>query len=105
MKAGFVVWFAAALALTIFGAGSAGAVGPGKQCGGFPGIQCDAGLFCQQKPGACRIVDMSGICAKIPKVCPMYVRPVCGCNNVSYNNSCEAAKAGVSVLHNGRCKY
>jgi hypothetical protein len=49
MKSGFVVSLAAALALTIFvPAGGAEAVGIGKQCGGFPGIQCDAGLFCQK---------------------------------------------------------
>jgi Kazal-type serine protease inhibitor domain len=103
MKTGFVVSLAAALALAMLGAGAAQAVGPGKACGGFPGIQCDAGLFCQQKPGACRIVDMSGTCVRIPQICPMIVLPVCGCNNVTYNNACEAAKASVSILHNGRC--
>ena len=105
MKTGFVVSFATTLALTIFGAGAAQAVGPGKACGGFPGLQCDAGLFCQQKPGTCRIVDMSGTCVRIPQLCPMIVMPVCGCNNQTYNNACEAARASVSILHNGRCKY
>jgi hypothetical protein len=42
MKTGFVVSLAAALLLMIF---IVEAAGVGKMCGGFPGIQCDAGLF------------------------------------------------------------
>jgi hypothetical protein len=51
MKSGLFVSLFAALALMIAVPTSADAVGLGKQCGGFPGIQCDAGLFCQKKPG------------------------------------------------------
>ena len=89
MTTRFLVSIAAALALMITLAGSAGAVGLGKQCGGFPGIQCDAGLFCQKKPGQCSIIDISGTCARVPRFCPLSTSAllkVCGCNNVTYNN-------------------
>jgi hypothetical protein len=106
MKAGFVVSLAATLALMIFAPTGASAVGVGKTCGGFPGIQCDAGLYCQQKPGQCRIVDMSGTCARAPRFCPRITSPrleVCGCNNVTYPNDCERQQAMVSLLHKRAC--
>ena len=53
MKTGHIVSLFAALALMISVPTGADAVGLGKQCGGFPGTQCDAGLFCQKKPGSC----------------------------------------------------
>jgi hypothetical protein len=43
MKTGHFVSLLAALALMI--SVPSDAVGLGKQCGGFPAIQCDAGLF------------------------------------------------------------
>jgi hypothetical protein len=105
MKSGFVVSLAAALALMIFVPTSVEAVGLGKQCGGFPGIQCDAGLFCQKKPGQCSIIDISGTCAKVPRFCPLFVRPVCGCDGKTYGNDCERQRAMVSKSHDGKCTY
>ena len=83
---------------------SASAVGPGKQCGGFPGTQCDAGLFCQKRPGTCSVIDMSGVCVRVPRVCPRIFRPVCGCDGKTYGNDCERQMAMVSKNHNGKCK-
>jgi hypothetical protein len=94
------------LALTFLVPASAEAVGLGKRCGGFQGLQCDAGLYCQQKPGQCRIVDMSGTCARAPRFCPRITSPrieVCGCNNVTYPNDCERQQAMVSLLHKRAC--
>jgi hypothetical protein len=109
VKTRLVVLLAAALALTLtmFVPTGAKAVGVGKQCGGFPGIHCDAGLYCQQKPGQCRIIDIGGKCAKPPLFCPHITSrriKVCGCNNVTYNNDCERQQAMVSLLHKGACK-
>ena len=103
MKSGHLVPLFAALALMISVPNAADAVGPGKQCGGFPGIPCDAGLFCQKKPGSCSIIDMSGTCAGVPKFCPRIFRPVCGCDGKTYGNDCERQRAMVSKSHDGKC--
>jgi len=76
MKTGLFVSLAAALALMISVPSTAGAVGAGKQCGGILPIQCDAGLFCQFKPGSCGFFDMTGVCTRMPKFCPRIFRPV-----------------------------
>jgi hypothetical protein len=104
MKTRLFVSLAAALMMALSRPTGAGAVGPGKQCGGFPGIQCDAGLFCQKKPGQCSIIDMSGTCAKVPRFCPGIFRPVCGCDGKTYGNDCERQAAMVSKNYNGKCR-
>jgi hypothetical protein len=105
MKSGLFVSLFAALALMIAVPTSADAVGLGEQCGGFPGIQCDAGLFCQKKPGQWSIIDISGTYARVPKFCTRIFRPVCGCDHKTYSNDCERQSAMVSKLHDGKCTY
>jgi Kazal-type serine protease inhibitor domain len=103
MKTGLFVSLALALAMMIGVPSTAGAVGLGKQCGGFIGIQCDAGLFCQFKPGSCGFFDMTGVCTRMPKFCPRIFRPVCGCDGKTYGNDCTLQAAGVSKRHDGKC--
>ena len=43
-------------------------------------------------------------CAATPKICNKIFRQVCGCDNKTYANDCERQAAGVSKLHNGKCK-
>lgn len=38
-------------------------------------------------------------------VCITLYDPVCGCNNVTYGNACEAGCAGISDVTQGRCTY
>ena len=105
MRTTLLASFIAALALMMLPISAANAVGPGKQCGGIGGIQCDTGLFCQKKPGTCQVIDASGICTRVPKICPKHILPVCGCDNKTYNNDCERQQAMVSLAHKGKCTY
>ena len=102
---------ALALALLAASVGGAGAVGVGGKCGPFLNGFCDPGLFCNHKPGTCALIGASGICVRIPEVCPpargrhrIILVPVCGCNGVTYSNNCERIKAREQEAHSGRCR-
>jgi hypothetical protein len=77
----------------------------GTICGGFIGVQCDAGQYCDYPPEmACGNADGSGVCRDIPEACTAQADPVCGCDGETYGNACLAASNGVSVLSKGACK-
>jgi hypothetical protein len=78
---------------------------PEQACGGLLGLQCGAGEYCDFAIEAmCGAADQTGICRAIPDVCFLVVAPVCGCDDKTYNNSCFAARAGVSVAKQGACE-
>jgi hypothetical protein len=83
---------------------SGSALAEGKLCGtrGAPG-DCSKGSYCAYR-AQCGATDAGGKCTKKPELCPHLVAPVCGCDGKSYNNSCEAARDGVSVAAQGACK-
>ncbi len=76
----------------------------GEVCGGFAGLTCQDGAFCDFELAAmCGRADAQGVCQAIPEACTEEVEEVCGCDDRDYSNSCVAAAAGVSVLNWGTC--
>jgi hypothetical protein len=78
--------------------------GTGATCGGLLGLPCEAGEFCNYPISAqCGAADQTGTCEVMPQACTLQYDPVCGCDDQTYGNACEAAAAGVSVAATGEC--
>lgn len=61
---------------------------------------CEPDDYCIKREGDCFGL---GVCVPRPAACDALFDPVCGCDGNSYENSCAAALAGVSVAHHGKC--
>jgi hypothetical protein len=73
-------------------------------CGGLMGLTCPDAEYCNFPEDAlCGAADATGTCEPIPMICPTIFAPVCGCDDMTYPSACNAAAAGVSVLHDGEC--
>ena len=75
-------------------------------CGGLAGFRCGADAYCDYPAAAsCGAGDQTGKCDAKPQFCPALVMPVCGCDGKTYNNGCEANRAGASVHTSGACAH
>jgi len=80
-----------------------------QQGGTVPGVECDLEsdmdvcgpeMFCEPL-GSC---DSSiGVCATILPGCTEQYDPVCGCDDITYSNICEAHVAMTGVSRMGKC--
>jgi hypothetical protein len=77
----------------------------GDGCGGLAGLACAEDEFCNYPPDAqCGAADQMGVCISKPEACDLVYSPVCGCDDKTYGNECEAQMAGVSVVGKGECE-
>ncbi len=72
-------------------------------CNALGTPSCNTTSYCDYASNGCGIQDELGVCRPRPEACPRILDPVCGCNNVTYSNSCEAAAAGIDVATSGPC--
>lgn len=75
----------------------------GARCGGFIGLLCADGEYCELPAGMCLWADETGTCRDRPLGCPDNVDPVCGCDGVTYFNDCERQVAAAQRAHDGAC--
>lgn len=78
-------------------------IGDEQVCGGLAGFGCGPDEFCRFPTGTCGAADQTGVCAAFPDLCAEIFAPVCGCDQRTYGNQCEAFVAGVSILSEGAC--
>ena len=75
-------------------------------CGGLVGLRCGADTYCDYPAAtSCGAGDQTGKCDAKPQFCPAVILPVCGCDGKTYNNGCEANRAGASVHTSGACAH
>jgi hypothetical protein len=75
-----------------------------KGCGGWLGDTCTQNEYCAYTEGQlCGATDASSHCAPRAYACGTVYNPVCGCNNKTYGNACEAGMARTGVFRMGTC--
>jgi hypothetical protein len=77
--------------------------GPVRLCGGFAGLRCDEGDYCDFPDDTCGAADALGSCLPRPDECEPREDPVCACNAMAYDSPCLAAMAGEDVSASFEC--
>jgi hypothetical protein len=75
-----------------------------ERCGGFKGVDCPVGEFCELPPRQCNVMDLPGRCVPVPDACILVYDPVCGCDGVTYGNDCDRRAAKAQKAHAGKCR-
>lgn len=76
-----------------------------QACGGLRDPGCPDGQYCDYPVEAiCGAADGTGTCRTPSEACDAIYQPVCGCDDVTYGNACEASAKGKSVAYDGECK-
>jgi len=83
--------------------GDTGDGNTGDACGGFAGLQCDDGYYCDWADDTCGAVDGQGTCQPVPDVCTAGGAIVCGCDGEQYASACAAAQNGTDVSTDTSC--
>jgi hypothetical protein len=64
--------------------------------------RCGGRQYCAYADGTCGATG-AGMCVTRPDACIDLFAPVCGCDGMTYSNSCDAAAAGQNVAFDGEC--
>lgn len=79
-----------------------------QSCGGlyeaYYGGACETGSTCiHSEDDMCGWYDASGRCERRPDVCGDGAQPVCGCDEKTYVNECQARLIGAGILSRTAC--
>jgi len=66
---------------------------------------CSSNQICQKDVGTCTDNFIVGLCLEKPQHCFKIYDPVCGCNNVTYENDCYAFGSGINIAYSGECGH